>query len=172
MFSLIHENGLFFNVGPRFMLPVYTPLKQSINNATATVSAYDPETRVTMQDNIVTGKYLGQQPKEGNDLQFKINIMLTAEIGYEWILKSGNSLGLGAYANYCVYNSRQKLAAAAHESLLNVENPPSASGIADLQVYSATSTYANSVGYFDVGVKLGYHFNFPKKKQTKDARLF
>jgi len=35
-----------------------------------------------------------------------------------------------------------------------------------------TKTYANKLGYFDVGVKLAYHFNFPKKRQNKDARLY
>ena len=32
MFSLLTTNGLFFNIGPRFMLPVYTPYKQVITN--------------------------------------------------------------------------------------------------------------------------------------------
>ncbi len=171
MFSLIHQSGLFFNVGPRFMIPVYTPYKQTINSATAAISAYDPATGVTLQDNVVTGKYIDQQPAEANGLQFKLNIMLTAEIGYEWILKSGNSLGLGVYADYSVYNTRSKLNAAASESLLNI-TPPSDSGIATLEMLSATSTYAKSVGYFDLGVKLAYHFNFPKKRSNIDAKLF
>jgi hypothetical protein len=120
---------------------------------------------------VVTGRYNGEQPTEGNGLQFKINIMLTAEIGYEWILKSGNSLGLGAYANYSVYNSYSHSENASSESLLNL-TPPSDSGKASLNVLSATNTYTKNIGYFDVGVKLAYHFNFPKKRQTKDAKLF
>ena len=32
MFSLLHTNGLFFNVGPRFMIPVYTPFNQTITD--------------------------------------------------------------------------------------------------------------------------------------------
>ena len=171
MFSLIHQSGLFFNVGPRFMIPVYTPYKQTINSATAAISAYDPATGVTLQDNIVTGKYIDQQPAEANGLQFKLNIMLTAEIGYEWILNSGNSLGLGVYADYSVYNTRSKLNAAASESLLSI-TPPSDNGIASLEMLSATNTYAKSVGYFDLGVKLAYHFNFPKKRRNVDAKLF
>jgi hypothetical protein len=150
------------------MLPVYTPFKQTINPATTTIAAYNGETGVTLVDNPVTGQYKGEQPKEGNDLQWKINIMLTAELGYEWILKSGNSLGLGVYADYCAFNSRQKLSAAARESLLDV-TPPSASGIANLDVYSVTSTHAKSIGYFDVGLKLAYHFNFPKKLREVKA---
>ena len=39
-------------------------------------------------------------------------------------------------------------------------------------VLSATHAYADKLGYFDAGIKLAYHFNFPKKKQFKDSKLF
>lgn len=172
MFSLIHDCGFFFNVGPRFMLPVYTPFKQTINPATTTIAAYNGETGVTLVDNPVTGQYKGEQPKEGNDLQWKINIMLTAELGYEWILKSGNSLGLGVYADYSVYNSRKVLDAAKRASLLDIANPPSTGGTANVSVFAATDTYASRVGYFDAGIKLAYHFNWPKKKASREVKLF
>ena len=165
MFSLIHK-GLFFNVGPRFMMPVYTPFNQKISDPA--ITAYDPKTRVTFQDNIVTGKYNGEKAQGDNGLQFKFHVMLTAEIGYEWILKSGNSLGLGVYADYSVYNTRKTLDSRKSESLLNI-TPPSESGIATLDMLSVTDTYAKSTGFFDVGVKLAYHFNFPKKQKAAKA---
>ena len=165
MFSLIHK-GLFFNIGPRFMMPVYTPFNQKISDPA--ITAYDPETRVTFQDNIVTGKYNGEKAQGDNSLQFKFHVMLTAEIGYEWILKSGNSLGLGVYADYSVYNTRKTLDARKNESLLNI-TPPSESSIASLEMLSVTDTYAKSTGFFDVGVKLAYHFNFPKKQKAAKA---
>ena len=90
--------------------------------------------------------------------------MLTAEIGYEWILKSGNSLGLGAYANYSVFNTFKNTPSAV--GLFNLTAPTETS-IATLDVLSATKTYADKLGYFDAGIKLAYHFNFPKKKQSK-----
>ena len=183
MFSLIHDNGLFFNIGPKFMIPVYTPYKQTVNSADASITAVYPEEGITIKDNIVTGKYIDQQPTEDNGIQFKVNVMLTAEIGYEWILKSGNSLGLGAYANYCVYNNfsnQYKNAAAgsadSRPSLLDITAPTDAAGgaIADLNMLSATRTYADKLGYFDAGIKLAYHFNFPKKqyKHFKESKLF
>ena len=183
MFSLIHDNGLFFNIGPKFMIPVYTPYKQTVNSADASITAVYPEEGITIKDNIVTGKYIDQQPTEDNGIQFKVNVMLTAEIGYEWILKSGNSLGLGAYANYCVYNNfsnQYKNAAAgsadSRPSLLDITAPTEAAGgaIADLNMLSATRTYADKLGYFDAGIKLAYHFNFPKKqyKHFKESKLF
>jgi hypothetical protein len=171
MFSLIHDNGLFFNVGPKFMIPLYTPYKQTVNTQDTHITAYFPETGVTIQDNPVTGQYTGQQPTEKNGIQFNINVMLTAEIGYEWTLKSGNSLGLGAYANYSVFNTFKN--ATNSEGLFNL-TAPTDDDKAHLDVLSATHAYADKLGYFDAGIKLAYHFNFPKKqyKEFKSNKLF
>lgn len=171
MFSLIHDNGLFFNFGPKFMIPLYTPYKQTVNTKDTHITAYFPETGITIQDNPVTGKYTGQQPTEKNGIQFNINVMLTAEIGYEWTLKSGNSLGLGAYANYSVFNTFKN--ATNSEGLFNLTAPTDYDK-AHLDVLSATHAYADKLGYFDAGIKLAYHFNFPKKqyKEFRSNKLF
>lgn len=171
MFSLIHDNGLFFNVGPKFMIPLYTPYKQTVNTQDTHITAYFPETGVTIQDNPVTGQYTGQQPTEKNGIQFNINVMLTAEIGYEWTLKSGNSFGLGAYANYSVFNTFKN--ATNSEGLFNL-TAPTDDDKAHLDVLSATHAYADKLGYFDAGIKLAYHFNFPKKqyKEFRSNKLF
>ena len=160
MFSLIHDNGLFFNIGPKFMIPVYTPYKQTVDANNTHISAVFEETGVTVIDQTLTGVYTGQQPEEKNGIQFNINVMLTAEIGYEWILKSGNSLGLGAYANYSVFNTFKNTPNT--EGLFNLTAPTDDS-VAKLDVLSATHAYADKLGYFDAGIKLAYHFNFPKK---------
>ena len=162
MFSLIHDNGLFFNIGPKFMIPVYTPYKQTVDQSTTHIAAVFEETGITVIDQTLTGVYTGQQPTEKNGIQFNINVMLTAEIGYEWTLKSGNSLGLGAYANYSVFNSFKNTPNT--EGLFNLTAPAAdGSSIASLDVLSATHAYADKLGYFDAGIKLAYHFNFPKK---------
>ena len=82
MFSLIHDNGLFFNIGPKFMIPVWTPYKQTVDASNTHISAVFEETGVTVIDQTLTGVYTGQQPEEKNGIQFNINVMLTAEIGY------------------------------------------------------------------------------------------
>ena len=166
MFSLIHDKGLFFNIGPKFMIPVYTPYNQSVDQDNTHIAAYFQETGVTVEDQTVTGVYNGQQPEEKNGIQFKINVMLTAEIGYEWTLKSGNSLGLGAYANYSVFSSYKNTPNA--EGLFNL-TAPTDTDKAHLDVLSATHAYADKLGYFDAGIKLAYHFNFPKKAKKVKA---
>ena len=169
LFSLIADNGVFFNFGPKLMLPLYTPYKQTVNQDDTHISAYFEETGVTMIDNVVTGKYEGQQPTEKNGIQFNMNLMLTAELGYEWVLKSGNSFGLGAYANYG-WNLSYKNTPNA-EGLFNLTAPTN-SNKAHLDVLSATHAYADKLSFFDAGIKVAYHFNFPKKKQFKDSKLF
>ena len=169
LFSLIHQNGLFFNVGPKFMLPVFTPYKQTIsNNPNTFVEAYFQETGVRVTNDVITGLLAEDQyTSTGTDYknQFTINVMLTAEIGYEWILKSGNSLGLGAYANYSVYNSfKNNPEDPATDPLIRVESAPSNTSNAVINVNPLTGTYASGLGFFDAGVKLAYHFNFPKKR--------
>ena len=77
MFSLIHDNGLFFNFGPKFMLPVFTPYKQTIsNNPNTFVEAYYRETGVRVTNDVITGllaedKYTSQ----GTDYKNKFTIM-------------------------------------------------------------------------------------------------
>jgi len=165
LFSMIHDNGVFFNFGPKFMLPIYTPYKQVISdNANTYISAYFREIGVPVKNEVITGvlaqdQYMQKGTDNGNKLS--INIMLTAELGYEWVLKSGNSLGLGAYANYAVYNSFKNSASSAP---LIAVTPPQGSNVAIVNVLSATKTYASGLGYFDAGLKLAYHFNFPKKQ--------
>ena len=168
MFSLISEKGVFFNIGPKFMIPVYSPYKQTVDQNNTHITAYFPNEGITITDETVTGKYTGQQPTAKNGIQFNINVMLTAEIGYEWVLKSGNSFGLGAYANYSVFNTFKNTTST--EGLFDLTAPTETSA-AILDVQSATKTYADKLGYFDAGLKLAYHFNFPKKRQNKDSQL-
>ena len=168
MFSLIHQNGLFFNVGPKFMLPVYTPYNQTIHNPD--INAYFPEEGVNVSNEVVTGYVRDNQiTTKGTDNgnKCKINIMLTAEIGYEWRFQNGHSLGLGAFANYSVYNSFKNQGE--NKSLMDVE-APSASAPASVDILSATKTYAEGLGYFDAGVKLAYHFNFFPKAEASTEK--
>jgi hypothetical protein len=174
MFSLIHDNGLFFNVGPKFMIPVFTPYNQTIsNNANTIVDAYFPDEKVHVMNDAVTGVLGDDQYKlsgTDNGVQFNINVMLTAEIGYEWILKNGHSLGLGAYANYSVFNTF-KNGATTSDDLVTLATPPSTASVAKFDVNAATKSYADKLGFFDAGIKLAYHFNFPKKVKTNQEVL-
>ena len=80
------------------------------------------------------------------------------ELGYEFKLKSGNSIGLGAFANYGVYSmySNNPLGSAIDVFA------PSANGNGVVNVESLTNAYTDKMGHLDAGVKLTYNFNFFK----------
>lgn len=159
MFSLLTENGFFFNVGPKIVLPVYRHFNQGITSPD--INAYFQEEGVNVANEVITGKVTDDQLKtKGKWNGSKLNVMLTAELGYEWALRNGGALGLGAYANYSVYDLYKN--DTSNKSLINVTAPSSASP-ATVNILSATDTYAKGLGYFDCGVKLVYHFQFLKK---------
>ena len=163
LFSLVTEKGLFFNIGPKLLLPLYTPYQQTIT--APTVDAYFQEEGVHVTNEAITGRLdndqLNNQGKNHN--QWKANLLLSAEIGYEWSLRNGDALGLGVYANYSVVSAFK--GETANKSLINV-TPPSGNGKASASVVSATDTYVNKLGYVDAGIKVAYHFNFPKQKRS------
>ena len=160
MFSMIAKQGFFLNVGPRFSIPVYAHYKQKMSEDVSVV-AYFSEYDVTVPNEAVTGELSDEQKNQpGKWSAAKLNVMLTAEGGYEFKLLTGNSLSLGAYANYSIYTLYRNDTST--ESLVGVQNPEW-NKPAPVNVLSATDTYAKGIGYFDVGVKVAYHFNFPKK---------
>ena len=164
MFSLVMHNGFFFNVGPKFILPVYTPYKQTITNPN--VDAYFQTEGVHVTNEVITGMVTDEQLNSHgtNANQLKVNITLTADLGYEWKLKHKNALALGVFANYGLWNAFKNTTS--DQSLISI-TPPSSSSIATVDILSATDTYASKLGYFDAGIKLTYHFNFLDRKSKK-----
>ncbi len=159
MFSLLTDKGFFFNIGPKFVLPVYRHYNQGIT--TPDINAYFQEEGVNVSNEVITGLVTDDQLKtKGKWSGSKLNVMVTAELGYEWALRNGGALGLGVYANYSVYDLYKN--DTSNKSLINV-TAPSSSSPATVDVLSATDTYTKGLGYFDCGLKLIYHFQFPKK---------
>lgn len=158
MFSMVTNKGFFLNIGPRFIVPVYTHYNQSITKPT--IDAYFPDMGVHVVNQDITGNVSEDlKDTKGRWSASKINVLVGAELGYEWTLRNQNALGLGVYGNYSVYTLYNN--ATNNKSLINV-TPPAADGAASVNVLSATDTYAKGMGYFDAGVKLVYHFNWWK----------
>ena len=163
MFTLVTEKGLFFNVGPRFIIPAYAHYNQKLTDPS--IDAYFREEGVSVSNEVITGRLQDNQLNtKGKWNASKVNITLSAELGYEWLLSSGNSVGLGVYANYAVWSHYKNGAQSDLKSLISVA-PPSATAPADVDVFSASDTYFKGLGYFDCGLKVSYNFNFFKKSK-------
>lgn len=153
--------GLFANFGPKVVLPVFSHYSQKVTNPNVVADFTDYS--VVVPNEVITGMVTDDQTK-GKWAHSKVNLMLTAEIGYEWTLKNKNSFGIGAFANYSVLDTYKNNASL--ESLIQVttkpgENPENPQAVVDL--FSVTESYVDKMGYFDCGVKLVYNFNFFKK---------
>jgi len=158
MFSMITPGGFFLNAGPKLLLPVYTPSNQTITNPN--VDAYFAEEGVHVSNEIVTGVVSAEQQtlKSTTDNKMKLNVMFGAELGYEFQLRSGNSIGLGVYANYGLWSMFKN---AGDGSVLEL-TAPEGGKMAQIDIQSLTNAQASKMGYLDAGLKLTYNLNFMK----------
>ena len=156
MFSMVMKNGFFMNLGPRIMLPVYTPYKEKFTNTDIVADFTD--WGVQVPNELATGKMLKEKFTGKTDNKMKLNILLGLELGYEWTFSNDNSLGLGVYANYgwSLYKHDSD-----KDRLIDVQ-PASPSVV---NVYSASDAFTKKMGYLDAGVKLAYHFNWWKNRK-------
>lgn len=160
MFSLVTKKGFFLNLGPRLQVPVFTHYNQSLTNPH--ITAYFPTENVTVKDELITGKVL-ESPviSKGKFQAATLNVLVSAELGYEFKLKSGNSFGLGVYADYCPYSMYSKNTGAA-QSAISITPPSATMQPAKVDFISGADAYGTGFKMFDAGLKLAYHFNFIK----------
>lgn len=160
MLSLVTSKGLFLNVGPKFILPVYSTFRQTIANDQ--ISAYHPELNgKPVTNEVIMGKLTDAQRKLTGSInnEFKLAVAIGLEAGYEFKLKNGHSLGLGVYLDYTLYSMYQDQG---NSPVISITTPPSVSGCAVVDVLPLTQAYANKYGLFDVGLKLSYNIDFVK----------
>ena len=156
MFSMITPGGFFLNAGPKVLLPVYTPSHQTITNPT--VDAFFEEEGVHVVNEAVTGVVTDAQQdlKSSAANNLKVNILLGVELGYEFRLQSGYSIGLGAYANYGLWNAYK---GTGDGSVFSLTAPEGAAN-ATIDISTLTNAKATKIGYVDAGVKLTFNFDF------------
>ena len=160
MFSMILPCGVFVNAGPKLILPVYSSYKQTLENPEITATLEDVGVEIGT-NTVVMGIVKDEQcVLKGKHEQISLTLALGAEVGYEFALKSGQSLGVGAYINGGVYNSYKSSNASGH--LIGV-NPPTSEKAGEAIVNSLTHTMVDKMGYLDAGLKVTYNFNWIKK---------
>lgn len=162
MFSMVAPNGFFLNVGPTFMLPVSTSYKQTVTDPSITMSYWG----VDITDQKITGVLPDDaRTIEGSNAynRFKLNILVGAELGHDFQFSTGNSLGLGVYFNYGAYSAYKPVSATTPDDpraadVIHITPADGTGADAKVEVQPLMGT-TNRIGYFDVGLKLAYHFN-------------
>lgn len=158
MFSMVTTNGFYLNLGPRVLLPIRTPFEQVITNGH--IVATDLETTDVMTDNVVYG-YLNEDQIKISGMtkqKFDITVLVGMELGYEFRFASGNSVGLGVYANYGVYSTYSNRPLG---TIIDV-TAPNYDKIGSVDVYSMTDAYTRKMGHLDAGIKLSFNFDSRK----------
>lgn len=170
MFSMITNSGFFFNVGPRIQAPVFNHFKQVISDDN--IGLLFPAYGVEVTNAHFTGKmdgdtrvYTGKQQSMS-----KLNLLLGAELGYEWRLKNNNAFGVGVYASYGLFSLYNNNAAG---QIYNVTEPTGTTAAVVTHDVTTTGAYTqgdgfkfgakNGMDFFDCGIKLNYSFNFVKQ---------
>lgn len=166
MFSVVSEKGVFFNVGPRFQMPVWNHYTLHFENPS--IKAFFPEEGVEVENRLITGLISDKAVEsKGKFTSSTFNLLIGAEFGYEWQFKNNHSLGLGIYADYGVYSMYKNNNDV--RSIIDITAPSSTMQPAQIRYHSAQDVYGTGVGFFDCGLKLAYHFNFIKYKQSNSV---
>ena len=159
MFSMVTPKGIFLNVGPKIVLPVYSQFKQTIANPN--VVAYLSELNgKPIINEVVMGKVLDEQMNLRSSFRnkWKMSLALAAEFGYALKFNNGHSLDMGVYLDYTVVNAYKNDGTGKVIAI----TPPSIKAPAVVDVQSMTDAWATQKGLFDVGVKVAYNFDIAK----------
>ncbi len=162
MFSMITPKGFFLNVGPKFILPVYTPYDQTLNGIK--IVAKDVYTGNVMTNHPVMGTLSAEEMAECNRSgmnghQYDLTIAVGGELGYEHQLQSGHSVSVGLYANYGVYSTYKN---ETDGKIISIAHPLETGSVGQVTVNSVHDAYANKLGYLDLGLKVAFHLNWKK----------
>ena len=160
MISWVGQKGFFFNVGPRFLLPVRAQHTQTISNANLLVT--DHGVGVDILNSDVYGIISEEQMNFTCVNKYSWNVLVGFELGYEFKLSTGKSFTLGAYANYGVVNAHYGVFDLKGSKKLEspiVTTPPTGAGVGTVEIKSLSETYIRMMGHLDAGVKLSFNFN-------------
>lgn len=161
MFSMVTQGGFFLNVGPKLMLPVYNPVKQTLNYPN--ITAYLPELNgEPIKNEVITGLVTADQceltGRASNEL--KLGLAAGLELGYEFSLNNGHSIDLGVYASYGSYF--YKTTGVPEGQIISVV-APNDNSVAQVTVNQISEAMTHKLGHFDAGIKFSYNFDFIKK---------
>ncbi|MBO4361426.1 MAG: cell envelope integrity protein TolA [Paludibacteraceae bacterium] len=156
MFSMLIMDQIFVNVGPRISIPVYSHYNQDL---TAThIDAWNVTKNVHVADEIITGKVTDDMLRQKASTRLsRLNIQLSAEVGYEYKLPNGHILGGGIYTNYSVFSLYPNDPTG--KNLISITTPSDeAPSVVTVSPTTEAFVQKNGLGFFDFGLKVIYHF--------------
>ena len=166
--------GVTLNIGPRFMLPLAANRALTINEANidAYYSAYD----VHVVNQLITGKLETPYTEKHPSNISKYNLLIAAEIGYEWRLTNQHALGAQLFAEAAVWNKQSPITnnpspLISVSPITSQENPVPTVTVGDI------APMIKDLRYIDFGLRVYYAFSIESDKgyksrfNTRDTRL-
>lgn len=151
LFSLIFPKGLFLHIGPRLQLPLAPTYNAAISDdcIRAVYSLWTDEPIV----NSPTTGCITAHEKHGKWNAGKVNLLLGAEFGYEYMFNDKNRLAFGAYGHAGILPHK-------HDGSANIViiTPPSTDDMAHVQVNGLSNTQSTQTNYFAAGIRVSYYF--------------
>ncbi len=145
--------GVTLNVGPRFMLPFAASSALTISEAS--IDAYYPAYNVHVTDQLITGKLETPYTEKHPSNISKYNLLIAAEIGYEWALNTNHSLGVQLFAEVAVW-SKQSPVTNNPSPLIGVSPITDASNPVPFVTVGSAESFVSGRRYIGVGVR-AYH---------------
>ena len=95
------------NIGPRFMMPISPSSTLTFDEAH--INAYYPKYDVNVRDQLITGVLTTPATQSVLSLTPTYDVLLGAELGYEWNITDKTSLGIQLFADISVWNPKSPI---------------------------------------------------------------
>lgn len=148
--------GVTLNIGPRFMLPLAANRSLTINQANidAYYSAYD----VHLVNQLITGKLETPYTENRPSNISKYNLLIAAEIGYEWRMTNQHALGVQLFAEAAVWSNQLPITNN-QSPIISVSPISDASNPVPLVTVGSVESFVTNRRYLDFGIRAYYAFH-------------
>ena len=167
--------GVTLNIGPRFMMP-FADL-HLLKVTQSTIDAYFPQYNVHVVNEQATGVLPTPLMRQEKLSLPKYNLLLAAELGYEWTFDKQHIIGLQAYMDFGVWSSNSS-AALPLTQFVSVSPIMDATNPTPTVTVASPEMYIKGRRYLDFGIRVYYAFSIESDKgyksrfnTRKDTRL-
>ena len=167
------------NIGPRFMLPISPSSNLTIEEAH--INAYYPTYDVNVTDQMITGVLATPYTQSVSSFLPKYNVLMGAEIGYEFGITDKTFLGFQLYADIAVWSQlspitknevNRALAAENHQSpLLSVSPITDPSNPVPEVSVNSLNGQISGMRYVDFGLRAYVAFSVGKESDRQNSHF-
>lgn len=150
--------GIRLNFGPQVMLVLPRTYALSLSEMHSELNFVDYG--VTMTDDAITGQLPAERMNQsGKTLTPTLNVLLSIQAGYEFLLNDQHSLGLMAYFDYGLWSSY----ANANPTNRFVDVAPitdPSTQVPEVTIYDLNASFVTRVNYLSFGVKFYWNMSW------------